>query len=156
MTESAKRSSVSRRVHFVFLWFVLAVVVDLGFWRRHTWADRVPLSVIVALAALGISRTRDAGHLERSRTEDPLPSLAGCTAALVLIRGAGLAPIVAATLTGRRRRSVRAVDEGCARLPRGSDLRWGFRRNHLATGFSQHLVGTRRRTPRRHVVVGEP
>ena len=143
-------------MHFVLLWSVLAVVVDLGFWRHRSWAERVPLSVIVILAAMGISRTRDAGHLERSGIEDSLLSLAGCTAALVLTIGAGLAPIVAATLTGVGGGVFVRCVKGGARLPRGSDLRWSFCRNHLATGFSQHLVGTRRRTPRRHVVVGEP
>ncbi len=94
------RSSTSRRVHLVLLTGAVAVVAALSFWRRQSWDTRVVVILLSLLAARGIASTRDAGHLERSRLEDPLLGLVGAALALVLMRGWGLAPIVAATLVG--------------------------------------------------------
>lgn len=100
MNEPAQRSSTSRHAHYTVLWLALAIIVPVSFWHHQPWGDSALLTLVVVLAVRGIALTRDAGHLERSRIEDPLLGVAGAALALILTRAAGLAPILAATLTG--------------------------------------------------------
>ncbi len=100
MNTASERSITSRGVHFTALWTLMAVIVAVGFWPHQTWENRVVAALLAVVAARGIAATSDAGHLERSRFEDPLLSLGGTLGSLALMRGAGVAPILAATLIG--------------------------------------------------------
>ncbi len=100
MDMSPARNSSSRRVHFTALSSLVATMVALSFWPHQTWVNRVIVVVLVILGARGVATTTDSGHLERSRVEDPVLSLLGALGAVVLARALGVAPILAATLTG--------------------------------------------------------
>jgi hypothetical protein len=100
MIAPTTRSSTSRRAHFAALWLLVAAIVAVSFWRHQTWGNRAIITLVIMLAVRGVAMTRDAGHLERSRIEDPVLSLIGSLGALTLMRGADVAPILAATVTG--------------------------------------------------------
>lgn len=100
MKMPTRSTSTSRWVHYSLLWTALAVVVVVSFWRHQTWTNRGLLAAVILLALRGVALTRDAGHLERPRREDPLLSLIGAAGALTLMRAGHAAPILAAALIG--------------------------------------------------------
>lgn len=100
MDPAATRSRLSRWLHFSTLWIMLVIIAFVSFWRQESWMNRVIIALLGVLCAGGIAATRDAGHLERSRVEDPLLALGGAISSLSLMRVGGMAPIFAAAATG--------------------------------------------------------
>jgi hypothetical protein len=113
MIAPATRPSTSRRAHFATLWLLVAAIVAVSFWSHQTWGNRAIIALVIVLAVRGVAMTRDAGHLERCRVEDPLLSLIGTLGALSLMRGVGVAPILAAGVSG-------VVGGVCVRLVKGA------------------------------------
>lgn len=128
MNPTATRSRLSRWLHFSTLWMMLAIIAIVSFWRQESWVNRIIIALLGALCAGGIAATRDAGHLERSRIEDPLLALGGAISSMALMRAGGVAPILAATATG---------------LIGGLSVRWikGARDYHGAPIYAGAFVG---------------